>query len=435
MRTLYAMSEKSVKKFLSVSRDVRESARGMTAEDMRGNIAEVYKMARINSSARRKADNAPLYEIDSDGAAHIPIEGMLVSQASPCAAVFGETVTEYGYIIEAVLAADRDPGVGYIILDVDSGGGYVEGVDAAAQAIASVEKRTQSNVHNMAASAAYWLACQADAIVAMTPAAQLGSIGVACEWYDDDEANAREGITHRVFTSTDAPNKRPDFSTEEGQSVLVKELDDLHAVFVSRVASGRGVSAEKVTKDFGRGGILIASDAMAAGMIDDVRGLSISRRKNKPGVAGETASAKDAANKSGGHNVTTLDEFKAANPGVLEAHDKELITSAYNSGVQAERKRRDDLVAFRGINADGDKAVEEAIASGKTFADANPVIQAAVLRGKSTDTADGENAPGVGTASDTVIETPEGMSLEDVAWYKAHGYTDADIAAMAKEEK
>lgn len=431
MRTIYAMPEASVKKFLAVSRDIRASARGMTAEEMRSASEEIKKMARINSVATLKANNAPLYLVDEYGAAHIPIEGMLVSQASPCAAWFGETVTEYGYIIEAVKTADLDPSVQHIVLDIDSGGGYVEGVDAVAQAIASVEKRTTSCVHNMAASAAYWLASQADSIQALSPAVQVGSIGVACEMYDDDAQLAADGVVHRVFSSTDAPNKRPNLATEEGQSVLIKELDDLHAVFVSRVAEGRNVSTKKVNEEFGRGGVLIAADALKAGMIDDIRGISISR-KNRPGVAGEQASASSAAKISGGHQVTTLDEFKAANPGVLEAHDEAIRTAALAEGAKNEAARRDGISAYLGKTKEGDKAVAEAIASGKSVVDAMPALVAATI--PSTLNAAADNAPSIGartpdngsgtnadTEDDIAAAKVVGMSIEDYRKYKDRG--------------
>ena len=410
-------------------RDLLDAAHKFSSAEDRQKARDEL-MASAQSNVTPKPGETVRLAIDEDGTAHIPIVGGLTPAVSPCGALAGEAETEYGFIQSAISAAESDPRVVRVVFDIDSPGGDINGLDQTAQAMSAMTKPTEASVGGMAASAAYFLASQTDRIVAASPMSQIGSIGIVSRMADDKG----DGVKVWRFVSSGAPNKRPDLATDEGRAVVQARIDAMHDVFVRRVAEGRGVSEDTVREYFGQGGMFLAEKAREVDMIDAVEGSHFTR-KNKPGVAGETASAKDAANKSGGHNVTTLDEFKAANPGVLEAHDKELITSAHDSGVQAERKRRDDLVAFRGINADGDKAVEEAIASGKTFADANPVIQAAVLRGKSTDTADGENAPGVGTASDKVIETPEGMSLEDVAWYKAHGYTDADIAAMAKEEK
>lgn len=403
-------------------RDLLDAAHKFASAEERQK-AQAELMASAQSYITPKPGESVKLEIDEDGTAHIPIVGGLTPAVSPCGSLAGEAETEYGFIQSAVNAAEADPRVARARFDIDSPGGDVHGLDETAQAIASMTKPTESYVGSMAASAAYFLASQTDRIVAASPMSQIGSIGILMRVKEDKG----DGVKDWRFVSSGAPKKRPDLSTDEGRAVIQERVDAMHDVFVRRVSEGRGVSEDSVRSDFGQGGILLAEKACEVGMIDAVEGSHFSR-KNKPGMAGEKASADSAANKSGGHKVTTLDEFKAANPGALEAYGKE----QFDAGTQAERKRRDDLVAFRGINADGDKAVEEAIASGKTFADANPVIQAAILRGKTTDTADGENAPGVETASDKVPES--GISAEDAAWAEAHGMTAEEFAKHSRKD-
>jgi len=84
-----------------------------------------------------------------------------------------------------------------------------------------------------------------------------------------------------------------------------------------------------------------------------------------------------------------------------------LKATAYQEGINAERKRVNQLAAWKGQNADADKVVEEAVASGKTYDDVAPQLVAAVAKGNSKQ-ADGENAASVasGTAQ------PDG--LDDV---------------------
>lgn len=422
MIKLYLMPRESVSEFTSISREIRSCSKGMTAEAMREGIAQIYASAKIYRAPVSSDSSGKLYEIDQAGAAHIPIFGMLTPQANPCAAMFGEAVTEYGYIIAACQDADADPAVASVIFEIDSGGGMVDGCDMAAQAMAAITKPTEARVENLAASAAYWLACMADKIIALTPSAQFGSIGVAYEEYDDDGALASEGIAHRVYTSTEAPDKRPDTKTPEGRAKIVSQLDELHQVFVGRVADGRKVSADKVRKDFGRGGLLIASTAMAAGMIDEIKGKAIIR--NFAGVAGSAAQGASLSGTAISGKGVHMDsnQFKAENPDAYAAIKAEGVAE----GIKAEQSRREKIVAFRGINDDGDKAVEDAIASGKAYEEVSPSIQAAVLRGK-TAFADGENAP------DFNARTPEngsGVSATDSEWYKAHGYSDEDIKKM-----
>ena len=45
----------------------------------------------------------------------------------------------------------------------------------------------------------------------------------------------------------------------------------MHALFAERIASGRGITVEKVNADFGQGGLLLADLALAAGMIDTIK--------------------------------------------------------------------------------------------------------------------------------------------------------------------
>lgn len=340
-------------------------------------------MASVQSFLSPKRGERVALRVDENGTAYIPIMGGLVPNASPCGALAGEAETEYGFIQAAIAEAEASPDVTNAVFETDSLGGDVNGLDETAQAIANMTKPTTAVVHNAAASAAYYLISQADRIIALSPMAQIGSVGVVGKLQQDDGKGA-------VFVSSGAPKKIPDISTKEGRSVIQARIDDLHSIFVRRVADGRGVTEEKVASDFGQGDMLIAEKALAAGMIDEVRGVSISRR-NKPGVAGEQASAENAAEVSGGHKVTTLDEFRAANPGVLEAHDAAIRTAALADGAKAEAARRDGLSAFLGKTKEGDKAVAEAIASGKSVQDAMPALVAATIP-SSMNLAD-DNAP------------------------------------------
>lgn len=349
-----------------------------------------------------------------DGVAQIPILGQLTPSADPCAAFAGLDETEYGFIRAALSAAESDPSVESIALNIDSPGGYIGGLDETAQAIAAVGKPVVAYVSNMAASAAYWLASQADRIVAVSPAAQIGSIGVALEEFDNDAALAAEGIAHRVYTSTDAPDKRPDTKTESGQAKVIAELDALHGVFVRRVAEGRGVSEEVVNRDFGRGGLLIAEEAMAKGMIDEVLGSHLER------------------------NVTLAvgKKMKAAGPITKEVNMTQedidaLRSQAFQDGIAAERKRVAELSAWKGISADADRVVSETIASGKSYSEVAPQLAAAVAKGATR--MEGENAPTLQTGTPKGAAGVDQLSAEDMKAAKLMGMTADEFRKYSKE--
>lgn len=366
-------------------RELFALARSMgSAAEMRAARAELMASSTVNLAPKSGASVA----LDiRDGVAHIPIMGELTPHAETdaCGAYTAGTLTEYGFIQAALIAAEDNPEVREIALEVNSPGGYIDGIDETAQVLAMIEKPVTAYVGGMAASAAYWLASQADRIVAMSPASEVGSIGIAMEEYDDDDALASEGIAHRVYTSTDAPDKRPDTKTEEGRAKIVANLDALHGVFVRRVAEGRDVSPEVVRESFGRGALVIAEKALSVGMLDEVRGAHFERApKTEESEKGGVAAQAEKANKKAGrgNKPMTLDQLKAEHPDAYK--------EARAEGIQAERERVAHLSAFEGINAETDKAVKEAVASGKTYAEVSPIITAAVARGSKLDA---ENAP------------------------------------------
>ena len=73
-----------------------------------------------------------------------------------------------------------DPAVSTILLDVDSPGGTIYGVDELANKIYKARDRGKSIIAScnpLMAAAAYWIASAADEIC-LTPSGELGSIGV-----------------------------------------------------------------------------------------------------------------------------------------------------------------------------------------------------------------------------------------------------------------
>lgn len=200
--------------------------------------------------------------------ATIAVRGLLSEQLDVIAYILGQENTLYSDIAEAILAAESDPAVKHITFDVVSGGGTVAGLRTATQAISTMTK-PRTVVSSFAASAAYWLATAIGRIEASHDLAEFGSLGVATR------SMKVPGVVD--ITSTDAPNKRPDPSTEEGRAAIRAELDAIHERFVADVATGRSktlgrmVTAQEVNQTFGRGGMLIASEALSRGMIDGIR--------------------------------------------------------------------------------------------------------------------------------------------------------------------
>lgn len=198
-----------------------------------------------------------------DGAeAVIDVKGVLTPEPDIFAEVFGGGNTSYKAIRDAIAKADADPDVDRIRFEIDSPGGAVAGLFETAEAIRGAAKPTRAMIGNTGASAAYALASQAGEVIAKGRGSWIGSVGVVRSFsvYPEDVD----------VTSSAAPNKRPDVTTDEGRAVVRAELDQIHDLMREAIAAGRGVTAEKIDADFGRGGMMLADAALAAGMIDRV---------------------------------------------------------------------------------------------------------------------------------------------------------------------
>lgn len=224
------------------------------------------EQARVKAISLFTSTRDGIMSVDGD-VATISIKGVLRSSAP---ILSWSSWTIYSDILAALHVAEATPSVRKIILAIDSPGGDVAGLDSVASQIRESKKNTVAHVDNLAASAAYWLASQADKIIATSPTARFGSIGVVQRVVDWTKFDANFGIITHTIVSTKSPKKVPDPATEGGRDQIRSELDDLLDVFVTRVADGRRVDKEKVYSDFGQGDVLIAEKASSIGMIDQV---------------------------------------------------------------------------------------------------------------------------------------------------------------------
>lgn len=156
-----------------------------------------------------------------------------------------------------------------IVLNIDSPGGQVDGVNDFAETIykAREDHNIKSIVGGAAASAAYWIASAADTI-AVSETSITGSIGTALL------VRKRTDTDELEFVSSQSPRKRPDPETDEGKKDIMRLLDDITEIFIKKVARNRNTTSEKVKSDFGQGGVFVGAKAIDNGMVDEI-GLNL----------------------------------------------------------------------------------------------------------------------------------------------------------------
>lgn len=325
MSRFFAMERVELENIVSLHNDLSK----IKAESSRKEIGEITAI--LKSEIENMGD---LFEI-KDGVAHIPIIGELSEKPSMSAALFGRDQTTFGSIIDNIKIASEDRSVEKVVFEVDSPGGNISGLDQTAMAMRAIKKPTEAHVHNMAASGALWLAAQTDKIVALTPTAEIGSLGVAVEVMDDSEQLKNEGLKIHTIVSVGAEKKRPDISTKKGRDQIKDRLTAVHDIFVQRVATGRKVSEEKVRNDFGHGDLLIASKALEVGMIDKIidGNIIIESDNNSQMTANEKIEtpARGAGENNEEVNSMTKAEFKAENPALYD--------EIFEAGIGKERDR------------------------------------------------------------------------------------------------
>ncbi len=244
--------------------------------------ADPLKVLALRSSATWRG-----YRLE-DGRAHIEVRGVLMRRAPWYAALFGG-VTETDTIAAQVLEADQARGVEAIVLHFDSPGGEVDGLEAAAEAIAGATKPTLAVVDGLAASGAYWLASQADEVSA-TSTSQVGSIGVYTVLTDSSKAAERRGIKVHVLRSGEQKGVGVPGAPIADASLdgLREVVDGLAALFVGRVASGRRLSPA-AARELATGQTWLAAEAQKRGLVDRVEGLdaALVRSRSASRVAAE----------------------------------------------------------------------------------------------------------------------------------------------------
>jgi protease IV len=187
----------------------------------------------------------------------------------------------------AIRAAGSDDRVRAVVMRISSPGGSAVASDTIWREVVRVRaagKPVIVSMGDVAASGGYYIAMGADVIVAQ-PGTITGSIGVIMGKPVLADLFGRIGVATDTVSEGGASAtmfsaSRP-FS-EEDWSRINSWLDAIYTDFTSKVASGRGLSPERVD-ELARGRVWTGADALANGLVDETGGLrdalAIARRR------------------------------------------------------------------------------------------------------------------------------------------------------------
>jgi signal peptide peptidase SppA len=205
----------------------------------------------------------PKMTIGTDGIATIDILGPVARGMSnlerACGATgFEELATE----LQAAFSSARG-----ILLRGNTPGGTVNGTPEIAAMIAESPIPVVAHTADMIASAGYYLAAGARAIIA-TPSAAVGSIGVLYAWMDYKEQLKMLGLAGAPITNKEGDLKGLGFTgelTPVQREYLEEEAQTLFDRFKGHVLQYREVPDAAM-----RGQVLQGPEALAANLIDEL---------------------------------------------------------------------------------------------------------------------------------------------------------------------
>jgi len=229
----------------------------------------------------------------------ISILGTLVRRTGAMDAASG--LTSYASISAQINAAINDPNVDAVLLDIDSPGGEAGGAFDLADEIVSARsaKPIWAVANDDALSAAYAIACSAERIF-LTRTGGVGSIGVIALHVDQTQRDALDGYR---YTAIYAGDRKNDLSphlplSNEASTALQTEVDRLYEMFVSTVATNRGLDAQAVRDT--QAGLFYAGDAIEAGFADAIgtaddalRALALEVQQRKSAIARSFGSGRE----------------------------------------------------------------------------------------------------------------------------------------------
>jgi len=215
------------------------------------------------------------------GVAVVPLKGVLMP---PVGGLFALLFGGGGLQTFQQQFADAasDPEVEAIVVDIDSPGGMVDQIPETGDQIraARATKPIVAVANTQAASAAYWLASQADEIV-VTPSGDAGSIGVYELHRDLSAAHEQAGIVPTLISAGKYKVEGNPYQPlgDEARASMQSDVDDYYRMFTAAVARGRGASVDDVRNGYGEGRSLHARQAVSAGLADRVGTLADTIRR------------------------------------------------------------------------------------------------------------------------------------------------------------
>lgn len=188
--------------------------------------------------------------------------------------MWGVSANNADGVVKKLVALSHDPLVKAVILRINSPGGTVAATQEIYNQIKELKKQHKKvvvSIGDICASGGYYLACNADKIVA-DEGSLVGSIGVIMHLPEISNLLEKVGVNLRVIKSGNHKDigsmSRP--MSEEERMLLQGVIDDAYQQFYQAVRMGRQNMPESRLKELADGRIFTGNQAKKAGLIDEI---------------------------------------------------------------------------------------------------------------------------------------------------------------------
>jgi ClpP class serine protease len=206
------------------------------SDDDECDMAEDWTLAERHNSARLMIQRV------GSSTAVLQIRGMILKDCPFMYWVCGYATPLI--LLDAALDMVAEGGFTSLILDFNSPGGSVLGLQETASRIKSLQTQgihTTAYASIMCASAAYYIASACQEIFA-APSAIVGSIGTYSVFMDWSKAAEMSGLSYKVFVARDAPLKAAGADgtlTEAQADEMQRHVDEADSLFQAQLKGSR----------------------------------------------------------------------------------------------------------------------------------------------------------------------------------------------------
>lgn len=186
-----------------------------------------------------------------------------------------ENIIGQGIINKAIRKARKDKNVKAIVLRVNSPGGSALASELIWRELelAKKDKPLVVSMGNLAASGGYYIACNANKIVA-EPTTITGSIGVFGAIPNFNKFASDIGINAEQVSTNNNPNYSVFEPMNDKFYNITKEgVEHIYTTFVNRVATGRNMTFEQVN-EIAQGRVWTGKEAVKNGLVDKLGNLN-----------------------------------------------------------------------------------------------------------------------------------------------------------------